>query len=129
MASSTPSESLTQSSASEFVCSRADIRVRLLSSGYSIVDASRGESDHRKYARAFYEDAEDFSDDMEDDGCKDLQLPALELTMEAAILQAGVFASGEAGDGDYSKAAKAGQALMKAAGITDEKFGEDPFGN
>lgn len=101
----------------------AESRVRLLSSGYSLVDASRGANDHQTLTQGFYEDAEDFSDDMDDDGCTDLLLPALELTMDAAILQAAVLASGEADDDSYAKAVTAGQALMKAAGITDEKFG------
>ena len=106
----------------------AESRVRLLSSSYSLVDASRGASDHQKLTQGFYDDAKDFSDDMDDDGCTDLLLPALELTMDAAMLQAAVLASGEAHDDNYAETVTAGQALMKAAGITDEKFGDDPFG-
>lgn len=105
----------------------AESRVRLLSSGFSLVDASRGANDHQTLTQGFYEDAKDFSDDMKDDGCTDLLLPALELTMDAAILQAAVLASGEADKDDYATTVRAGTALMTAAGITDEKFG-DPIG-
>lgn len=103
-------------------------QILVVSDGFAIVEASRGASDHETRVRTFYQDAKTLADDADDYHCTDLVLPAGHLAAEAAIIQASVAATGEAGDDDYREARKAGQELMDAAGITDTKFGDDMFG-
>lgn len=106
----------------------AHSRILLLSSGFQLVEASRGQGDHETNVRNFSRDAKSVAGDTDDDNCANLVLPASALSMNAAIIQAAVVASGEASESDYREARKAGQELMDAAGITDTKFGEDMFG-
>lgn len=107
------------------LCPMMKGQILVLSNGFALVEASRGQSDHETYARDFSRSADDLSRDARDDNCTNLVLPAAHVAMAAAIIRAGVAASGEAGDDDYREARKAGQELMDAAGITDTKFGQD----
>lgn len=125
-AASTPSSTTADRSAE--LCATMHSRILLLSSGFQLVEASRGQGDHETNVRNFSRDAKSVAGDTDDDNCANLVLPASALSMNAAIIQAAVVASGEASESDYREARKAGQELMDAAGITDTKFGEDMFG-
>jgi hypothetical protein len=94
----------------------------LLVSSWSLVEASRGRSDHEERLEHFQKDVGDWLDGHGKTSCQgDPELARL--NFDASLLALSV-STGSATDADYEKVRQSGDAWLDAVDYTDHRFGD-----
>jgi hypothetical protein len=88
-----------------------------------MVVASKGDADHLRLVKDFFDASTGLSRQArDDDACIELSVASSQLTLDAAVLRASVAIYGTAKHGDYIRVADSGNALMSQMSIPDARF-------